>query len=94
MGWKTINGRQYYYKSKRRGGRVETTYLGGAEFGLLLSLFDSEAREERDAKRAERRAEREEYEREESNTAEWFDGLQTVADTAIVAAGFHKHKGQ
>jgi hypothetical protein len=22
MGWKTINGRRYYYKSEREGGRV------------------------------------------------------------------------
>jgi len=48
MGWKTINGRRYYYKSERVGDRVKTTYFGGGESGLLISLFhleDSAGRE-------------------------------------------------
>ena len=36
MGWKTINGRRYYYKSEREGGRVKTTYSGAGESGLLI----------------------------------------------------------
>jgi hypothetical protein len=39
MGWKTINGRRNYYKSKREGGRVKTTYFGAGESGLLISCL-------------------------------------------------------
>jgi hypothetical protein len=28
MGWKTINGRRYYYKPEWQGGRVKTRYCG------------------------------------------------------------------
>ena len=94
MGWKTINGRRYYYKSEREGGRVKTTYFGAGESGLLISLLEREDRAEREAERDERRAEREENRAEEKAVADWFDDVQAVADAAMIAAGFHKHKGQ
>ncbi len=94
MGWKTINGRRYYYKSEREGGRVKTTYFGAGESGLLISLLGLEDRAEREAERDERRAEREENRAEEKAVAEWFDDVQAVADAAMIAAGFHKHKGE
>jgi hypothetical protein len=55
MGWKTINGRRYYFKSKREGGRVKTTYFGAGESGLLISLVEGEDRAERNQRGAERR---------------------------------------
>jgi hypothetical protein len=94
MGWKTIKGRRYYYKSEREGGRVKTTYFGAGESGLLMSLLQLEDRAEREAEREKRQADKEEFETEEKAVAEWFDDVQAVADAAIVAAGFHKHKGQ
>jgi hypothetical protein len=94
MGWKTINGRRYYYKSKREGGRVTTRSIGAGESGLLISLFDAEDRAEREAERNELRAELEESQAEERAVSEWFDSVQAVADAAMIAAGFHQHKGQ
>jgi hypothetical protein len=94
MGWKTINGRRYFYKSEPEGGRVKTRYLGAGESGLLISLSDAEHRAEREAERNERQAEREKSDAEEKSVAEWFDGVQAVADAAMIGAGFHKHKGQ
>jgi hypothetical protein len=94
MGWKTINGRRYYYKSERDGGRVKSTYFGGGESGQLISLLELEDRAEREAECEQRQAEREEFESEEKAVAEWFDGVQAVADAAMIATGFHKHKGQ
>jgi hypothetical protein len=94
VGWKTINGRRYFYKSEREGVRVKTTYLGAGESGLLISLLESEDRELRDAEHKQRRAELEESELEEKSIGDWFDGILAVADAAMIAAGFHKHKGQ
>jgi hypothetical protein len=94
MGWKQINGRQYYYKSERVGGRVQSTYYGSGELASLVATLDTEAREEREAERRDRRAEREQADAEERAVAEWFDEVQAVADAAMIAAGFHKHRGQ
>ncbi len=93
MGWKTINGRRYFYKSECERGRVKTTYFGAGESGVLISRFESMERAERETERDERRAEREEFAMEEKAVAEWFDDVQAVADAAMIAAGFHKQSG-
>jgi hypothetical protein len=94
VGWKYINGREYYYRCEREDGQVTTTYLGGGELGQLAELLDAEERAVREAEREAAQAESEQAEAEELAIAAWFDRVQAVADAAMVAAGFHKHKGQ
>ena len=94
MGWKTINGRRYYYKSERDGGRVKSTYFGAGESGLSWPTWSLSSGWRERPSGSERRAEREESDAEEKAVSEWFDGVQAVADAAMIAAGFHKHKGQ
>jgi hypothetical protein len=91
MGWKIINGRRYYDKSEREGGRAKSTYFGAGEAGTLMArmvAFD------RAAEREELREERQESDAEETAVSEWFDQVQAVAEAAMIEAGFHKHKGQ
>jgi hypothetical protein len=94
MGWKQINGREYYYKSERIGGRVKSTYYGAGEVASLVAQHDTIERGRREAERRDRRAEREQADAEERAVAEWFDEVQAVADAAMIVAGFHKHRGQ
>ena len=94
MGWKQINGREYYYKSERVGGRVKSTYYGAGEVASLVAQLDTIERGRREAERRDRRAEREQADAEERAVAEWFDEVQAVANAAMIAAGFHKHRGQ
>jgi hypothetical protein len=49
MGWKTINGRRYYYKAERSGGKVKSTYLGAGEAGTLMASMVAFEREDREA---------------------------------------------
>ncbi len=37
MEWKTINGRRYYYKSERKGGRVKSTTAVLRQWGSILA---------------------------------------------------------
>jgi len=94
MGWKTINGRRYYYKSIRVGSRVESTYFGAGESGALMAEIDAIERLEKARDRWAEQEEREESDEEERAFAEWFDDVQAVADAAMVEGGFHNHKGQ
>jgi hypothetical protein len=94
MGWKTINGHRYFYKSERVGGRVKSTYFGAGESGTLMAGMVAFERLESSADREQLRAERVEADAQERAVSEWFDSVQAVADVAIIAAGFHKHKGQ
>jgi hypothetical protein len=93
MGWKIINGRRYYYKSEREGGRVKSTYFGAGEAGTLMAKIAAFDREDRAAEREEIREERQESDAEETAVSEWFDQVQAVADAAMIVAGFHNHKG-
>jgi hypothetical protein len=88
MGWKTINGRRYYYKSEREGGRVKTTYFGAGESGLLISPLEREDRAEREAERDQRRADREEY-RAEFGLSRFSAsrGLDELRRAELVSAG-------
>ena len=67
-----------------RGRRVRLSH------GQMVAL----ERLERAAEREELRRGREEFMAEERAISDWFDGVQAVADAAMIAAGFHKHKGQ
>jgi hypothetical protein len=94
MGWKTINGRRYFYKSEREGGRVKSTYFGAGESGSIMAEWIALERLERSEERERLREDREESGAAERAISDWFDGVQAVADAAMVAAGFHKVKGQ
>jgi hypothetical protein len=94
MGWKRINGQEYYYRSERQGGRVKTTYVGGGILGSLVARLEQSDRQERQLQRKQQRAEREESDNLERVVSEWFSDVQRIADAAMIAAGFHKHKGQ
>jgi hypothetical protein len=94
MGWKTINGRRYFYKSEREGGRVRSVYFGAGESGSLMAEWIEFERLERAAEREREREDREESDAEDRAISGWFDDVQVAADAAMVAGGFHKHKGQ
>jgi hypothetical protein len=94
MGWKTINGRRYFYKSERTGGRVRSAYFGPGTSGSIMAEWIALERLEKTEQRERERGEREESDAAERTIADWFGDVQAVADAAMVAAGFHKHKGQ
>jgi hypothetical protein len=94
MGWKTIKGRRYFYKSERVGGRVQTTYCGAGDIGRLMAHFEAAERLEKLDEREKETEERAEAVAEDRAVSEWFDDVQAVADAAMISAAFHKHKGQ
>jgi hypothetical protein len=94
MGWKRINGHDYYYRSVRSGERVASEYVGGGEAANLIARIEAIEREQEEARRHSERAERDRIVEQECKLTEWFDGIEAVADLAMEAAGYHRHKGQ
>src|SRR5206468_392573 len=94
MGWKQINGHSYYYRSVREGDRVRTEYVGGGEAASLIAQLDGIDRDRRETERWDRRAERDRAEAEDRELADWFERVEAVATGALLAAGYHKHRGQ
>ncbi len=60
MGWKTIDGRRYQYKSEREGGRVKSSYFGAGQGGTLMAEMVVFERLERAAEREKLHEERQE----------------------------------
>lgn len=94
MGWEIRNGRAYYYRKAREGGRVRSKYVGGGIVGQMYSEIDQEEQQERtalcDAQRATRQAEAEIEQQLKLMEA----ALGTIIEAALYASGYHKHKGQ
>jgi hypothetical protein len=94
MGWKTINGRRYFYKSEREGGRVRSVYFGPGASGAVMAEWIALERLEKAAEREREREEREESDADERAISDWFDDVQAVADMAMIAANYHRHRGE
>ncbi|GIW86685.1 MAG: hypothetical protein KatS3mg108_1009 [Isosphaeraceae bacterium] len=94
MGWKTINGRRYYYKCRRVGGRVVTEYYGGGEAGAVMAhlqrLDNLDRAEARDDERARRQEDRDLDDALDALVAE----ARSQADALIEAAGYYRHRRQ
>ena len=88
------NGRPYRSRSVRRGGRVTSAYRGSGPGAARLGAMDAARRAEEAAARAAWQAERERLDAQERAIVAWFDRVQELADTALVAAGYHRHKRQ
>jgi hypothetical protein len=92
MGLVERDGRPYYYRSVRRGGRVTSEYRGAGRLAELAASLDAVEREQCEAERQAQRAEWEADERQEAAVAEWFDRIEALTRIALEAAGYHRHR--
>jgi hypothetical protein len=94
MGWKTINGRRYYYKSRRVGDRVVTDYYGGGETAALIAEMERIDRERRDDARLTRRVRQQRARDLDAALDALVAEARSEADALIEAAGFYLHRRQ
>ena len=87
-------GRPYLYKSVRRGGRVTSEYVASGESAVLISRLEAAGRQREDDRREDWKTAVERMETEERAVAEMFDRIQSLADAALVLAGYHRLKRQ
>jgi hypothetical protein len=85
------NGRPYYYRSERRGGRVVSRYITSGENALLFAEIDRYDRQV-EAENAEiDRQEKREADDLERALDELAERARTLAGEALVSAGYHQH---
>ncbi len=89
MGWETRGGRLYYYRKRRSGQRVTSKYVL-VDIAGWAAVLDLEKRQRRTAEREERAAFR------AADLATERAGAlgRVLANQALRAAGYRKHKGQ
>ncbi len=88
------DGRTYYYRTIREGGKVRRVYLAAGELARIAherETMNAAAEEER------RKREREDLESLKALAAplrELDEGAEILTRAVLVAAGYHRHKGQ
>lgn len=93
MGIETRKNSAYYYRKRREGRRVVSEYVGGGELGALLYQADRLAAVEAAEERAARQALARSAQEEGRAARELAAHCQEFAALALLAAGYHRHKG-
>jgi hypothetical protein len=93
MGWQEVDGRRYYYRHRRAGGRPRPVYVGaaGSPAAELAATADDLRRLGREIAARERHAERERQQEAERSLLELCELTDVLARAALVLAGYHRH---
>jgi hypothetical protein len=94
MGLEMRDGRLYYYRKRRTGGRVVSEYAGAGRFAAGMAQLDAEDREEAARRREAERRTIEAMRSEDAALDSLSEMVESVTRAACVVAGFHRHKGQ
>jgi hypothetical protein len=94
MAWEDRNGRSYYYRKKREGGRVRSVYMGAGLVGQFASTADETTRAELNKQHRALRREIEEQNAIDARIDAVCDLTEKLVTAALIASGFHQHKRQ
>ena len=95
VSWETrARGGRYYVRSRREDGRIVREYVGTGAVAELAAQQDRLDRERRAGEREEQRHVQHELATAESPIAVLHDDVELLAHGALLAAGYHQHRGQ
>jgi hypothetical protein len=92
MPWEERNGRRYYYRKVRRGGRVFSVYEGSGVGAVLAEEQDATERATRRRETRTLRAELAEHDAIDEKLDRAWKIVERTAHEALEAAGYHSHK--
>lgn len=94
MAWETRGGQgRYYTRSKKRDGRVVREYIGTGPLAERIAGLDEAEREDRRERLQARRQLRADLAAADAPVAALHAEVDAMVEMALVAAGFHRHKG-
>jgi hypothetical protein len=89
------DGNLYYYRSVRDSeGHPKKVYVGAGEFARIASEQDTIRRTAQEGERERQRAEIERIEALTAQLVEMDEATEILARATLVAAGYHRHKGE
>lgn len=94
MAWEERNGRRYYYRKVRRGGRVFSVYEGGDVAGVIAEAQDEQARAGRERQALTLREQMKRDDEIDAMIDESWRAVSAAVESELESAGFHRHKGQ
>ena len=94
MAWEKRRRKHYYYTKRRRGGHVESHYIGAGEAAEVISILEALYREQRTVERQQWRREQQSHRAADADIDRLGAGVRLLVAAALLAAGYHTHKGQ
>jgi hypothetical protein len=94
MAWERRGSNLYYYQSERIDGRVRKKYVGAGDVAQAIAHADESIRGSRAAHSERARVEFEEAKTLASAGEELCEAAEILAVAQLVAAGYHRHKGE
>jgi len=94
MGWERRGGGMYYYRKRRQGDRVVSEYVGSGPLAALAAAFDQLRREEQSLQRERMQQEHEAIRALDGDVEDVCTVIRVLTYGALLAAGYHTHKGQ
>ena len=94
MSWERRGKAIYYYRKRRRGGRVVSGYVGRGEEAQLAARIDGGGKRERERMRAAMRKAHAKEERADETLLEFENLVRAITRGYLIAQGCHTHKGQ
>ena len=85
------NGRPYFYRSVRRGGRVTSEYMGGGIDAQLIAALEADEQDWKRFDREQARSERKELDDLERALDELAERARDRSREGLIAAGYHLH---
>jgi len=94
MSWERRRGRLYFYRKWRTGNRVRSEYMGAGLVAQMAAAADDNQRRNRAVQSAAAHAVRQAEAQIDQQLAGVESAIAAMTHVALLAAGFHKHKGQ
>jgi uncharacterized protein HemY len=94
MAWeRRRNGRTYYYRKRRIGGRVVSTYCGRGARAVALAAQDADDQARAAEQRQQTQQERQAAQASEAPLTDLTTATAALTRAALIAGGYHQHKG-
>lgn len=91
MAWKTIQGRRYFYKTVRVGGKVKSVYVGVGPAAELVALEVERGKVKRAANRKSIQDEKTAIDTLQQMAEEALDEFQLLMRAVFIAGGLYLH---
>ena len=93
MSWETRNGqgRRYYTRSRREGGKIVREYLGIRKIAAIAARMDALERQKRELEAAAQRQLEAEEDALDAAVAAACHSIELLAQAALIAAGYRQH---
>ena len=92
MAWQQRNGRRYYYRSRREGGRVTHDYFVTGPLAWTVAKMDAGERERQQAQAEAEAALRRLYEEADALVGRLIAASKELVEAVLLADGFYRHQ--